>query len=57
MTKIITVILFRDKTHEVHESEVGFMTKITDEVEAVYHATSMRDADFAVQAHEEGPAA
>lgn len=48
MSKVFTVIFFKDGTYEYHETDDGMVVKVTDEVSAVYNAKSKHDADDAI---------
>jgi len=51
MSKVFTVIFFKDGTHEYHESKIGLEVQISnlpDEVISVYNAISKEDAEKAI---------
>lgn len=52
MSKVTTVIFFKDGTYERHITELGMLVKITDEVESVYNAKNKEDAALAIASWE-----
>lgn len=52
-SKVITVILFDDGSHEIRETQNGMLVKVAAGIEAVYNATGFLDANSAIQAHQE----